>query len=131
MGTFHLQVTDWNADPDPVLAEICRQDPECGAYARQAYLFAHNLFARPDLNAPVQAAISGGVLPLADGGMSIVLSVSATNAPDTELSYRDQVMKAMLTGPDTSSLCTRKQPGGGKCTKPYAHTDPCHTVGAE
>ena len=124
MGTFHLEIHDWETDPSAKLAEIARADPQAAHLAQLGYRFAADAFRE---NLPV--AVSGGALPLADGGVSMVVSVSAYQGPRSELSYRENVMELMRRGPDASALCTRPQPGGGKCTKPYAHTDACHPIG--
>lgn len=125
MGTFHLEVADWEADPSGALGEIASKDPACGHYASQAYQFARDLFSPHK----ARAAISGGVLPLADGGSSVTLSISAFVGPASELSYRDRIMELVRQGPEPELLCTRPQPDGGKCTKPYAHTDECNSIG--
>lgn len=96
MPTWHMEVNDWGADPEPTLKYITEQDEKCGAYARAAYQWAQSMFAT--LIAP--AAISGGVLPLADGSDSVVVTVSAhVGAPDGR-TYRDRVMEYLKGGPD-------------------------------
>ena len=114
MPTYHMQVDDWDADPETQLAVLDAGDAKCGMYGRAAYLFAKELFAATAPGAGVAAAISGGVLPLADGTDSVVITISAHVGKSGD--YRARVLdllKAGLDKPQEVAAHETPEPGSG------------------
>lgn len=96
MGTFNLQIDDWNQDPTAAIRDLTAQDEKAGLLAAHGYGIAKALAGL--LGAP-HASVAGGWIPLPDGTDSITVSIGMqTGASD--LAYHERVMNNLMKGPD-------------------------------